>query len=546
MLYASRALKNLLSNRRLTTMPTRYKSKFKVRTAAESVRKIRRMLSKENNATVDDLLKSGAEIKKAYGITKQQLAAIMKHRHSVGKMRELFAPIAAGVTAEAIRRIHAKVMEKRPKLLPWQRVSLDYLDRISTPNERSDPKANPLSMEQMAAPAIARMGESGKLYPRRIHISAGKRSEMLRQAMKDFGTTTDRKIHTTGYPRALDCQYSQAGINRKGVYAPIINMTTGSFQNINLAYDAKGTVTKGMRRTFCYNNAMSDDVITYMDGNNTGNLDLYFPLTGTASTHRIRNRMIYTPIDISIYLLRCRQRTDLMPHAVIWSEWDSTGIAGGAGYAPVKGDPQPFVWNCEDSQITQTDPDGTTLETLNIHAESSCQLGVTPLWSPNFNRLWQVCDVLKQRLEPNDICEFTFTEEFAACHSLNDFIANYGSDPDNVQSKYDRYSPGDYELLITFNGIPGQCQGNIENSVLSVDALKSKISKTVHHEIKYSWPTLTAGDAAQLLQPNELFRRGWMAASEKTTVLGRRTAYFSDGYAAIVTTDEQKETGGGT
>lgn len=522
-------------------MPQRY-NRLRIRPVASALRKV---LPAKEKATVDDILKSGAEIKKAYGITRQHLASIMKHRHSMGKLRELFSPIAAGATVEAIRRIHSIVMEKRPRVLPWQRVSLDYLDRISSPEERSDPRADPLSMEQMAAPAIARMGESGKLYPRRIHISAGKRSKMLRNAMEDFGTNTDKKIHTTGYPRALDCQYSQAGINRKGIYAPIINMTTGNFPNSDLAYDAKGTVTKGMRRTFCYNNAMSDDVITYMDGVNTGNMDLYFPLTGTVSTHKIRNRMIYTPVDISIYILRCRERTDYMPHGAIWASWDSEPTTAHHGYAPVFGDPQPYVWSCEDGQLTQNNPDGDSV-VQNVHIESSCQLGVTPLWSPSFNRLWQVCDVLKQRLEPNDICEFVFTEEFAACHSLNDFIGNFGSDPDTTLSKYDRYAPGDYEILVTFNGIPGQCEGNVENSTLSVDALKSKISKTVSHEIKYSWPTLSVGDARQSTKPDELFRRGWISASEKTTVLGRRTAYFSEGYSAIITTDEAKETGGGT
>jgi hypothetical protein len=493
--------------------------------------------------TIDEILRSGAKIKTKFGITTKEVASILKHRHDMGKIREILSPIAGAATMEAVRRIHAQVLEKRPRTLPFVRVGLDYLDRVSTPLERSDPKSNPVAMEQHAAPAIARMGEDGKLYPRRIHIYSGVRSKMLSHAMDEFGTNTDRKIHTTGYQDALDCQYSQAGINRKGIYAPIQEMLGGIFYDADLSNDARGTVTKAMRRTFCYTHAMTDDVESYMDGSNAGNLDLYFPLVSTYSTHRIRNRMIYTPIDISLYLLRCREETDECPQAEIWSSWDTTGPASSSYNAPVEGNPQPYVWPTQEGIVSQDDPEGTQIDQTFV-IESSCQLGVTPQWSPQFNKLWQVCDVIKQRLSPNDILEFHFSEEFAQCHSLNDFIANYGPNFTS-NARYNRYTAGDYEILITFNGIPGTCEGNIESTTLSVDALKSRISKTVSHEIKYAWPTLTTGDSTQTVEPDELFRRGWITAAEKTTVLGRRTDYFANGYNAVITTNATEEAGGG-
>jgi hypothetical protein len=78
-----------------------------------------------------------------------------------------------------------------------------------------------------------------------------------------------------------------------------------------------------------------------------------------------------------------------------------------------------------------------------------------------------------------------------------------------------------------------------------VDALKSRISKTVSHEIKYAWPTITKGDPTQNVKPEGLTQIGWITANEKNTTLDRRTAYFKDGYNALVTTNLSEKEGGG-
>ncbi len=288
---------------------------------------------------------------------------------------------------------------------------------------------------------------------------------------------------------------------------------------------------------------MSDDVESYMDGTNAGNLDLYFPLVRSRSIHRIRNRMAFTPIDISIYLLRCRQETPLQPQAVIFRNWNDETPTSAAAYAPVLGTPLNYTWPISQDILAQNDPTGVQVD-MTINAEVSMQLGVTPQWSPTFNEYWEVCKVMKQRLKASDILEFHFEQEYGVCHSLNDFIANFTNAPGEV-IKYNRYTTGDYELLITFNGLPGTCEGNIEGTTLNVDALKSRISKTVSHSLSYAWPTLAKGDSTQSVEPDELFKKGWITSTEKTTNLQRRMGYFKDGYNPLVTTNQSEKEGGG-
>lgn len=492
--------------------------------------------------TIDELLRSGNVMRKRYGITQRELAAIFKNRHDLGKLKDILAPIAGAVSAAALLKIQKKLLSKRPKVIPFERVGLRFLERISTPTERSNPTASPVAMEEMAAPSIARMGEGGQLFLRRTHINPGVRNRMLKSAIDDF-SIGNSKYYTTGANLNLDCQYSQAGINRKGIYAPLPGTLKSDFLDADVANDSRGTVVKAMRRNFCYTYAMTDEVEGYMDGAQAGNLDLLFPLVGTTSVHKIRNRMVYTPIDVTIMILRCREVTDRHPAGSIWNDWDPTGPATSSYYAPRGDDDNPYVWPTQQATIIQKDYQGNDVSKI-FNIETSCQLGVTPQFSPTFNRLWQVCNVMKQRLEPNDILEYHFTQEFQQCHSLNDFIANYGPTL-TAAPDLNRYSCGDYELLIMFAGIPGTCVGNVADTTLSVDALKSRISKTVSHNIRYAWPTLIKGDYTQSSKPEELFQRGWITTKEKTAFTNRRTDYFANGYSATITTDASEETGGG-
>ncbi len=200
--------------------------------------------------TIDEILEGGAKVKQKYGITKKEIAAKIYHEHMRGKIKDLLSPMAAAATAAAIRGIQSQVMDKRPTKIPFEKVGLDFLSRTNTPSERSDPKASPVSMEEMAAPSIVRIGDESRTFLRKIAINPGKRSKMLTSAMNLYGTKTDNTLHTSGYNYNLDQMFGQAGINRKGVYSPLVASMDGDFDQRDLSYDSRGTVTKNMRRNF--------------------------------------------------------------------------------------------------------------------------------------------------------------------------------------------------------------------------------------------------------------------------------------------------------
>jgi hypothetical protein len=500
--------------------------------------------------TLDQILKGAENLKKKSGLTNTDLFSIFKHRHDAGKLRTILSPMVSKYKTMMLERIQERMLERRPRTVPWEKVDVEFLQKTSDQTEKSDPKLKPTSLEESAAPTIIRMGEGGKLYPRKLHINPGPRSRKLQQAVDTHGVKTDKNIHTTGYEDCLDCQFSECGINRKGIYAPIKGMLDGNILIKNQAWDARGTVTKAMRRDFIYTYGITDAIFLYLTGVGTGanisNVDLLFPLVSTRSVHKIRNRMQFTPIDLSIYLLRCRETSDRHPAGSIWNQWNDLSITPSDQFAPITGPDQPYVWKAKEATVDQTDPDGSSTSSLTFYKESSCQLGVTPFWSPAFNKYWECCQVIKQRLEPNDILELWFEQDFKDCHSLNNLIAWFGSAVQNVQQNQ-RYVPGDYEILIFFNGIPGTCAGNTENGpTLSVDALKARISKTVQHSLQFAWQSTSVTDPRQAtMPPTELYKEGWITATQRTANTSRRTGYFSDGYDAILTTNEQSSTGGG-
>ena len=58
--------------------------------------------------TIDEILRSGAKIKTKFGITTKEVASILKHRHDMGKIREILSPIAGAATMEAVQQLAHK------------------------------------------------------------------------------------------------------------------------------------------------------------------------------------------------------------------------------------------------------------------------------------------------------------------------------------------------------------------------------------------------------------------------------------------------------
>ncbi len=510
-----------------------------------------RRASKTAMQKVEAVFTKGVDIKKKYKITNEEIAAMWKSKHDSGTLKSVLSPVAKRVKEQLIEEVRQEILIKRPRILPWVAIGLAFMQRGNTPGLRSDPKSDPIAMQQFTSPCIARIG-AGRLFPHKIKIDAGPPTGLMQTAKSQFGVKTYKELHVTGYKFNLDMYLSQAGINRKGFYMPWIKaLGTGNYNapEIDIAYDQFGTVTTGMIRNFIYEYGASTAVQNYMAGTNSGNLDLQFPIVSTTSIHSIRNRMEFTPIDLTVYLVRARVGTKFHPMNSVYKDWGLTEIVRDPSYAPVDApDDEKFVFPREQNVVIQLKPPGdpdSEQVTQAINVESSTQLGVTPQWGPTFNERWEVCDVIKERIAPEDIYELHFERSFKYPHSYRQMLTHFdtaseGGDLDAIR----KYCPGDYEFIFSFQGVPGTCEGNVPNSVLNVDALKSRIAKTVRHSLQYSWKTSAPGDPKASTTPEELRSDGWITSTAKNCETERRTAYFNDGYKAIVTSDETSQVGG--
>ena len=544
-----------------TGKPRVYKSKSKWKKPSKS------MVSKsKKRLRLEDILAKGADAKKNLGVRDKDMISMLNDYHKRGKMTNIFS--SGSKMREMLKIIYqSEAIQTLPSRIDWSPIQTSLLNRLNnSPSERStSPKANPVKMEESVAPSVYRLNENSYLYPSRVHFDDGPRNKLMRTAIDAHGIKTAKDIHTTGFLDLCDVYFSQAGINRKGWYAPWINCTAGRQRFYNsaqfeIAMDQTGTVNSGMIWNFILNYGMTEAVKTWMVNTTAGNSDLLFPITSVKSVHSIRNRMEFTPIDITIYVCRAINNGIVgHPACYMYEGWDNQqgSPIPDSHYAPVYGEPQSYVWETdEDTLQMYSPPVYVTLQSQDIVKESSTVLGITPFWSPSFRENWEVCEVLKQRLEPNDRWLFEIERSFSQPHSFREMSLIYGGEG-SIQGtigNITKYARGDYEILISFNGIPGTCEGNYPAALdehgnytglnLQVDALKSKISKTVNHQLSFAWKTLSSSQAGVADVP-ELMEEGWITSTQRTTDLERRTAAFDDGYNAVVTTNQEKQRGGG-
>lgn len=504
---------------------------------------------------LDEMMKSSSKVRKSTKISDAEISVMLKRIMDEGKYRNISNPVPRTMQELVKETLNSGVpLVSKYTTIPFVRVGMEFINRISSESGTTDPKESPKAMEFSIAPPLRRDIQDGKMYYQKIHIDEGKKTKMMQAAMTMYGTKTF-SLHCTGSKKVFDGQYSQSGINRKGIYAPIYGMTGSGgqdFPSMEHRLESAGSVPRAAIRKFIYEHAMSPAVADYMEEANAGNLDIGFPITGTTSIHRIRNKMEFTPVDLSIYILRCRRTVLGGPWDTLLPDWNLVGntLTTTSRYMPVNSDTldagtsyqRTWIFPVEQTSVSQTTENGLT-ETQTFSIESSVRLGVTPAWSPTFNRNWSICDVRKQRINPADILEFHFEQSYNKMTSLRSMIGQFGNF-DGTSDGANLYLPGDYEILITYQGIPGYCEGNPTTETLEVDALKSRISKSVEHRIRYAWPTLATGNPSASTQPEELRRNGWITTKVKTATDERRTDYFSSGYNARVVTDQQLQTGG--
>lgn len=507
-------------------------------------------------------------LKRAKGIKHADVFAYLRHYFMNQKFETLMNPrnFGAGFAAHTWEKIKKEAGTKdRPP--SWTVDTGKFLNPERT-SDTSSPLMKPELCEVSTSQPVQRTSPGstdGIKYYQKFEINHGSPDKMLKHAIEEFGVKR-KTLWATGGNKLTDLMYSQAGINRKGIWAPILNSWDTAQAELEPweAYESHNCVSKGIIYMFCHTYGISDAVKLYLTVNkNSGNQDVLLPIVSTQTVHTIRSAMSDTPVDVSIYLIRRKSGVEAkIPAAATFQNWNvSSAITTSYSHAPLTGMWQQdgsqtlsttaydFAFPRERESITCNDVEGAQ-QTINFSAENPMVLGFFPTWSPEFRRQYEVIEKRTQRLKPMDTIEVHFEEHFSTCFSYRDFLATYGGD--YADKALAAYAKGDYEMIIEFHGIPGTCKVPVpgdestENVRMNADALRSRIRKTVKHSINYAWRSMAYEDpTSSAPPPDELVREGWITSAVRDTTVARRTNYFSEGGSAIIMTNMSETEGDG-
>lgn len=406
------------------------------------------------------------------------------------------------------------------------------------------------------------LGLAGEMYNNRWHIDDGPHDKTLATAVNLYKERT-MTLWETNYvsPNWFNSQIAQAGINRRGWYAPwkgagstpdyiTTNYSDGGVYKNGGIYDSVGVL--GLRHMYNFiRENLSADVLNYMAEQNTSNSDLLFPITRTRSTHRICNNLTESEVEISAYLLKARQPSQGHPLGDMFNFGiaESISTTWPTDLAPQQGGDGPYYWQGKKTGVLVGLP-GNPAENAPWDGENTTCPGVTPFLSPRFRTNWEVMDVMHQRLQPADTWQLCVERKFRHPVRWNFFKGElgYASDtnfdmPDPTLPKVaNYYRTGDYEVLFSFSGLPGmvsgwqtgEVSGNDETDVeiaslapRNVDCKRSRISKTVHHEVSAAWPTLVLKGQQPTTGSDELIENTFITATQRLPDSALASATFS-------------------
>ena len=510
-------------------------------------------------------------LKRVKGIKHAEVFAYLRHYLMNQKFENLMNPRNFGAefaahTWERFKK-EAGTKDSPPR---WEVDTGKLLNPARETTEDSSPLMKPELVEVSTSQPVQRTSPGstdGIKYYQKFEIQHGKPNKMLQHAIDEYGVKK-KTLWATGGNKLVDLMYCQAGINRKGLWAPILNSWDAAQAELENweAYESHNCISKGLIYAFCERWALTDAMVAYIEfSRNSGNQDVLFPIVSTSSVHTIRSAMSDTPLDVSIYLIRRKSGISAqIPAAATFSNWQvgtASTITTSPAHAPTTGMWQQggtqqlntqaynYAFPRESVSLTCNDVEGAQ-QNIRFSAENPMVLGFFPTWSPEFRRQYDVIEKRTQRLKPMDTLEVHFEEHFSKCFSYRNFLGTFTGDySDKPKATYCR---GDYEMIIEFHGIPGTCKvpipgdGATSNVRMNADALRSRIRKTVKHTINYAWRSMAYEDpTATAIPPDELVREGWITSAIRDTTVSRRTNYFSEGGSAIIMTNMSEQEGDG-
>lgn len=437
----------------------------------------------------------------------------------------------------------------------WHQRIIGLSEGLGVPSNTAAPRVSLLDNE--CGPTFTNtpgaMGVAGELYSDRWHMNDGGSNKQL-QLAKNLYKLRTRPIYDSDYSKNVDggtgyfaSQFSQCGINRRGWYLPwpdsssARNYVSLDANSDQVVYDSAGTLQARHLYKFWADN-ISTDVFKYMSGYNTGNVELYLPLQSTWSTHQIQNRLTQSSVKVSAYLIRCKDRWYGHPLRSVY-DWAVDPVSSGTqvevNCAPSLSPEGKSYYYQRVPRTAKVGTPGQVAGSQEWDAETATRPAVTPSFSNNFKKHFEIVDVMHKEIEPNDTWELTFKRTFNRPLKWSQFKAFYGEvAPFSNETTMDYIQPGDYDVVFSYVGGPGSCSGfgmgkitgtaleDVENlNPITVENHRCRISKTVKHSLSVAWPNVeTKGDTAAT--PDEFENNGFITVTERLPDALQHTASF--------------------
>jgi len=327
---------------------------------------------------------------------------------------------------------------------------------------------------------------------------------------------------------------SSAGANRQGTWFPKDLSPNGLVWDSASLTQYNGYMNPLLLKVQWYEELrkylISDEVITWLGQEENNSSDLFYAVNSTTSIVEFSNADLYLPINLKIYICKCKKRTRFAPAA----DWF---VPSGTTTQIYNRMSEKYVYKSP-AATSKESPGGGTAQDL--FSETSVHLGATPFYSPTFRENWEVVDLVKQTIESTDKFQLTVHREFRNAHSIRDLEEGR----DTISQGF--YQPGDYAMLITFAGSPCimKYQGTTSQpfDLKEVDASPVKLVMTSRSSINISAPDLyTTANAPTSRPSNGNYISGEGRVLDVTL---DNHAYSDSSWLPSVITNVEQETGG--
>lgn len=306
-----------------------------------------------------------------------------------------------------------------------------------------------------------------RLYTRHHHIRSPY-SRWIKSMMKKYPATIVRmRDDDNSTPNNMQRRpYGTCGFNRRGLWYPPANgtsspntatkpftswVTTTSAPNSMAAYPMNRYEYNRVWYSPAFKGEDYDALYTlkaWIDYYNTSQVqdrqvvDMVFPLTKKTLTTVITNNNTYTPCKIKVYVIRNKVNAHI-PAAAYCIDPNQSGVNVGI--------PLDYIYTASSPDVPLLDSGAASTNVTGFVTERSMHLEASPFMGQRFKDYFDLTASYTKILGPGDILKYKLSVDqdgLRLSDAKNNFSYNGNANMDQ------RYIIGDYQLVITYEGLP--------------------------------------------------------------------------------------------